>query len=90
MAKKSKGGAPKRPQQQTEAVEQGATLKERLGADILSKLKAQAEQLKAEENDKKELQKKQADEAKKLEQKQKENDFSYLLDNSDSNWSKYK
>lgn len=91
MGKKNKNQPAKRPGNASAPSEQqGATLKDLLGADVLHKLKAQADQLKQEETDRKERERKEAEEARKREQKQKENDFSYLLDNSDPNWSKYK
>ncbi|REK77189.1 YqkE family protein [Paenibacillus paeoniae] len=91
MAKKGKQrqSQPKRSSEQ-EQTATGATLKELLGADTLQKLKAQADELKSAEADRKEKQRLQEEEAKKQEKKRLENDFSYLLENSDNNWSKYK
>lgn len=65
-------------------------LNELLSADIVNKLKAQAEELKKAEASRKEEVRQQEEEKKKLEQKRLENDFSYLLENSDPNWSKHK
>jgi hypothetical protein len=65
-------------------------LNELLSAEIVNKLKAQAEELKKAEANRKEEIRKQEEEKKKLEQKRLENDFSYLLENSDPNWSKHK
>lgn len=65
-------------------------LNELLGADIVKKLKAQAEELKKAEETRKEDIRKQEEEKKKQEQKRLENDFSYLLENSDPSWSKHK
>ncbi|GBG11962.1 hypothetical protein B1748_05750 [Paenibacillus sp. MY03] len=91
MGKKGKPQGQRRPAAPTsEPEQQGATLKELLGADVLNKLKAQADQLKQEDADRKERERKEAEETKKREQKLKENDFSYLLNNSDPNWNKYK
>lgn len=93
MAKKNKGNPSGKPSKSPSAAseqQQGATLKELLGADVLSKLKAQSDQLQQAEADRKERERQEAEEAKKREQKKKESDFSYLLDNSDPNWSKYK
>lgn len=69
---------------------QGATLKERLGADIIGKLKAQADEMKQAEAERLASLRKREEEAKKKERERLENDFSYLLENSDSNWNKYK
>lgn len=68
----------------------GMTLKDLLSSDIVSKLKAQADEMKQAEASRKEELRKQEEEKKKLEQKRLENDFSYLLDNSDPSWSKHK
>lgn len=68
----------------------GLTLKDLLGKDIVGKLKEQSDKLKQAEADVKENQRLEAEEKKKAEQKRLENDFSYLLDNSDPNWSKHK
>lgn len=67
----------------------GTTLKDLLSADVLGKLKAQADELKQSEADRKERQRLEAEEAKRREQKLRENDFSYLLDNSDAGGGKY-
>ena len=67
-----------------------ATLKDLLNADVLNKLKAQADQMKAEEADRREQERKQKEEAKKAEQKRLDNDFGHLLDNSSMDWKKYK
>lgn len=68
----------------------GVTLKDLLSNDIVNKLKAQADDMKQAEASRKEELRKQEEEKKKLEQKRLENDFSYLLENSDPNWSKHK
>ncbi|NIK77675.1 hypothetical protein FHS15_002811 [Paenibacillus castaneae] len=65
-------------------------LNELLNPEIVSKLKAQAEEMKQTEANKKEEIRKQEEEKKKQEQKRLENDFAYLLDNSDPSWSKHK
>ncbi|CAM2871806.1 YqkE family protein [Paenibacillus sediminis] len=67
-----------------------ATLKDLLNAEVLNKLKAQADQLKEIEEKQKEVARKQAEEERKAEQKQRENDFEYLLNNSSLDWEKYK
>ncbi|WP_054024556.1 YqkE family protein [Bacillus sp. FJAT-28004] len=68
----------------------GLTLKDLLSNEVLGKLKAQADDMKQAEALRKEELRKQEEEKKKQEQKRLENDFSYLLDNSDPNWSKHK
>ena len=70
--------------------EQGAALKELLNPDVLKRLKAQAEELKAEEQLQREQQRKQAEERRRAEQKRLENDFEYLLKNSSMDWRNYK
>lgn len=91
MAKKDRRRTQDRPAVKDQASEpQGATLKDLLGADTISKLKAQAEEMKQAEAARKEQLRKQEEEAKKQEQKRLENDFAYLLEKSDQNWSKYK
>ncbi|MFD0958886.1 YqkE family protein [Paenibacillus chungangensis] len=68
----------------------GASLKELLGADVLNKLQAKAGELKQEQAKREEQARKEKEEDRRQEQKRLENDFSYLLNNSDSDWSKYK
>jgi hypothetical protein len=68
----------------------GLSLGDLLSAETLGKLKAQADEMKQAEASRKENLRKQEEERKKQEQKQRENDFAYLLDNSDQGWSKYK
>ncbi|WP_028610607.1 YqkE family protein [Paenibacillus harenae] len=70
--------------------EKPVLLNELLSADIVQKLKAKAEELSEEETVRKEALRKQEEEKKRQEQKKRENDFAYLLENSDANWSKYK
>ncbi|HZG88409.1 YqkE family protein [Paenibacillus sp.] len=70
--------------------EKGLTLKDALGADVLAKLKAQAEELKAQEARERERQRVEAEERRKQEQKRLENDFEHLLNNSSMDWKKYK
>lgn len=67
-----------------------ATLKDLLNADIVSKLKAQADEMKADELKRKEEKRKQEEEARKAEQKRLENNFEHLLNNSSMDWKKYK
>lgn len=67
-----------------------ATLKDLLNPDIINKLKAQADGMKAAEAAAKEKVRLEAEEAKKAEQKRLENDFEYLLKNSSMDWRKNK
>jgi hypothetical protein len=67
-----------------------ATLKDLLNPDILNKLKAQADEMKAEETRQKEESAKQAAEVRKAEQKRLDNDFGHLLENSGLDWRKHK
>jgi len=70
--------------------QQGATLKDRLGADTLAKLKLQAETLKQDEAKLKEAKRLEAQAAKEAEQKKREQDFGYLLNESSLDWKKFK
>lgn len=70
--------------------EKPATLKDLLNADILQKLQAQADQLKAEEARREKEKLRQLEEARKAEQKRLENNFEYLLSNSKLDWRQYK
>lgn len=70
--------------------EKPATLKDLLNPEIIQKLKAQADEMKAVEVAKQEKVRLQAEEAKKAEQKRLENDFEYLLKNSNMDWRKNK
>ncbi|WP_055105262.1 YqkE family protein [Paenibacillus ihumii] len=72
------------------ASDKPATLKDLLGADTVSKLKEQAESLRREEDERKAAARKQAEAARRAEQKKLENDFEYLLNNSNMDWHKYK
>ncbi|SET93863.1 YqkE family protein [Paenibacillus sp. NFR01] len=67
-----------------------ATLKDLLSSDVLGKLKAQSDALKAEEHKRKEAVRREAEEKRQAEQKRLENDFAHLLEKSDPNWKKYK
>lgn len=86
MAKKKKVTPTPRPT----ASDTPATLKDLLSSDVLDKLKAQSDALKAEENDKKEAARKAVEDQRKAEQKRLENDFAHLLDNSNQDWHKFK
>lgn len=67
-----------------------ATMKDLLKADVLQKLQAQADELKAEEARKLEAERQRKEEARKAEQKRLDNDFEHLLKNSSLDWRKYK
>ncbi|WP_310831834.1 YqkE family protein [Paenibacillus pedocola] len=86
MAKKKKTASAPRPA----AADAPATLKDLLSSDVLNKLKAQSDALKAEENDKKEAARKAVEDQRKAEQKRLENDFAHLLENSSQDWHKFK
>lgn len=85
--------AKKRRQPPTPSASAGSsapTLKDRLSPDVLSKLKAQAEELKATEAAQQEQRRKEAEEQRKAEQKRLEGDFEYLLNNSSMDWKQHK
>ncbi|MCP3773125.1 YqkE family protein [Paenibacillus sp. MZ04-78.2] len=86
MAKKNKPAAPSSAASQ----DKPATLKDLLNPDVVNKLKAQADQMKAEAEIQREEARKQAEAARKAEQKRLDNDFEYLLNNSGTDWKKYK
>lgn len=86
VAKKKKMPTTPRP-----AVAEGpATLKDLLSSDVLSKLKAQSDALKVEENDRKEAARKEVEDKRKAEQKRLDNDFAHLLENSKQDWHNFK
>ncbi|AJS59751.1 YqkE family protein [Paenibacillus sp. IHBB 10380] len=66
------------------------TLKDLLSGEILEQLKAQADEMKAEEKKKKETEQLKIEEARQAEQKKLENSFEHLLENSSQDWRKYK
>jgi len=88
MAKKTKQQA--RQTQTTAAQDKPATLKDLLDPKVLEKLKAQANDMKKEEEDRKAAKRKQEEEARQAEQKRRENDFEYLLNNTKQDWKQYK
>lgn len=98
MAKKkrssagSRSGGGDRPNERRSSEDQpaNATLKDLLSSDVLGKLKAQADEWKAEEAKQKEEARKMAEEARKAEQKRLDNDFGHLLENSKMDWRKFK
>jgi hypothetical protein len=84
--KKKTHNAPK----QATILDKPATLKDLLNPDIIKKLQAQVDGMKAAEAAEKEKARLQAEEAKKEEQKRLDNDFEYLLKNSSMDWRKNK
>lgn len=87
MAKKRQAQSRK---PQPAASDKPATLKDLLSADVLDKLKNQANELKAAEDQRKEAARQQAEAERKAEQKRRDNDFAYLLEHSKQDWNKYK
>lgn len=91
MAKKKKTAPASSHRASTSAQqEQGTTLKDMLSADVLQKLKAQSDEMKTAEEQRKQKARAEAEEARKKEQKRLENDMEYLLENSKLDWRKYK
>lgn len=86
MAKKKKSSSAPR----TPAADSPATLKDMLSSEVLDKLKAQSDELKAEEQNRKDAARKAVEDQRKAEQKRLENDFAHLLENSQQDWHKYK
>jgi hypothetical protein len=84
MAKK------KHPAPRPAASDKPATLKDLINPDIVNKLRAQSDQMRADEEAKKEQARKLALEAQKAEQKRLDNDFEHLLNNSSPDWRKFK
>lgn len=68
----------------------GSSLKDLLSGDVFAKLKEQGEELAHADAARKAKEAQEKAEQQRKEQKRKENDFSYLLENSDPNWNKYK
>ncbi|WP_135547763.1 YqkE family protein [Paenibacillus cymbidii] len=73
-----------------ERPEQVPMLKDLLRPEVVSKLKAQADEMKAAEEQRKERARQEAEERRKAEQKRLENDFEYLLNNSSIDWKQAK
>ncbi|CAM3974610.1 YqkE family protein [Paenibacillus alkaliterrae] len=91
MGKKQKQARNNQAKPSSKAEEgMGLSLKDLLGAEVIGKLKAQADDMKQAEAARKEEARKQEEEKKKQERKLLENDFAYLLENSDPRWSKHK
>lgn len=85
MAKKKGRNVPT-----AEVSDKPATLKDLLGADTIAKLKEQANELKKEEQNRREAEQAKAEAARKAEQKRLDNDFEHLLNTSNLDWQKYK
>ncbi|ANA82993.1 hypothetical protein PVOR_21659 [Paenibacillus vortex V453] len=86
MAKKKRTS----PLPRTESTDKPATLKDMLDPQVLAKLKATTESLKANEADRLEKERQEREAARKAEQKLRDNDFEYLLEHSEMDWKKYK
>lgn len=67
-----------------------ATLKDLLNPELLQKLKETSETLKASEAERLEKERQEREAARAAEQKRRDNDFEYLLENSDMDWKRYK
>ncbi|MBB3112541.1 L-lactate utilization protein LutC [Paenibacillus phyllosphaerae] len=87
MAKKKRTAPAPRA---AEAQDKPTTLADLLKPEMLSKLKEQASEMKATEERRKEEARLKAEEERKAEQKRRDNDFSYLLENSKMDWRKHK
>ncbi|MFB4326888.1 YqkE family protein [Paenibacillus sp. JNUCC32] len=86
MAKKKRTS----PAPRTETADRPATLKDMLDPQVLAKLKATTESLKASEAERLEKERQEREAARKAEQKRRDNDFEYLLEHSEMDWKKYK
>ncbi|WP_127579615.1 YqkE family protein [Paenibacillus koleovorans] len=85
------GAGRREPQKRLERQEEkAATLKDLLNPAVVEKLKAQADQMKADEEAQKQEARRLVEEARKAEQKRLENDFAHLLNTSGTDWRKYK
>ncbi|MUT68428.1 DUF3886 domain-containing protein [Paenibacillus sp. NEAU-GSW1] len=89
MSKKRKSAPPAAHKDSTRE-EQGPTLKDMLSADVLHKLKQQADEMKAAEAKHKQEALEKAEAERKKEQKRLENDMAYLLDHYKTDSGKYK
>jgi hypothetical protein len=89
MAKHKKGRSGPEPKA-AGSEEKPATLKDMVGADVLAKLKQQADELRAHEAEVKERQRLEAEERRKQELKRLDNDFEHLLNHSGMDWKKFK
>ncbi|GAB6931335.1 hypothetical protein JCM10914A_53180 [Paenibacillus sp. JCM 10914] len=86
MAKKKRNAPVKR----VETTDKPATLKDMLDPQVLAKLKETTESLKASEAQRLEQERQEREDARKAEQKRRDNDFEYLLEHSEMNWKNYK
>jgi hypothetical protein len=86
MAKKKQ--APRHPEPAEAA--KPATLKDLLPAEMVQRLKTQADGMKAEQERAREEERRRAEEARKAEQKRNESSMEYLLENSSMDWKKFK
>lgn len=86
MAKKKRTS----PMPRTEAADKPAALKDMLDPQVLAKLKATTESLKANEAERLEQERQEREAVRKAEQKRRDNDFEYLLEHSEMDWKKYK
>lgn len=86
MAKKKRTS----PAPRTETADKPAMLKDMLDPQVLAKLKATTESLKASEAERLEKERQEREAARKAEQKRRDNDFEYLLEHSEMDWKKYK
>lgn len=84
--KKNRTQAPR----MNEHTEKPATLKDLLNPQVIERLKAQADSLKADEAKRLEEERLKREEARKAEQKRLDNDFEHLLENSGMDWRKFK
>lgn len=74
----------KQPAARPASSDKPATLKDMLNPEVLAKLQAQANELKANEEEKRQEEQRAVLEAKKAERKRLENDFEYLLGQSEN------
>jgi regulator of protease activity HflC (stomatin/prohibitin superfamily) len=81
---------PLKPGSEPAAADKPVTLRDLLRPETVSKLKEEADAMRAEEARRKEEQRAQAEAARKAEQKRLENDFEHLLNNSSLDWRKFK
>ncbi|BBI34217.1 YqkE family protein [Cohnella abietis] len=89
MANNKKKQQRHQPATSSEQADKPVTLKDLLGAGTIAKLKQQAEDLKQEEAQRKDNERVAAEAARQAEQKLKEKDFEYLLNNSGTVGRKY-
>lgn len=77
-------------QANTDSADKPVTLKDRLGAATVAKLKQHADSLKQEEAQQLEKKRAEVEAARVAQQKLNEKDFEYLLNNSSMDWEKHK